>query len=146
MDVLGTPFLWSAQWPLHHDKGGCFHRREIPKMSAWAVDWGTCPQMTFWDTPLLKASYIWATSHACNYNKMSYRQGHTQSKPNSITSSVNHKRDTPCKPPFTASSAPASTVNGNTNGNHALSFCAQVHFHQWECIPLSFFLFYCFAG
>jgi hypothetical protein len=58
-NVLGTPFLWSAQWLLHHDEEGWLCRRNHPGTSTSTESWGTCLQMTS-ETPLpiLKASYI----------------------------------------------------------------------------------------
>jgi hypothetical protein len=52
----------------------CLPRRKNSKTSAYTESWGTCLQITFWDTPThtLKASYIWTGSHACNYNRMHY--------------------------------------------------------------------------
>jgi hypothetical protein len=46
-----NPFWCSAQWPVHPDTEGCSCRGKSPGINACTEGWGTCPQMTFGDTP-----------------------------------------------------------------------------------------------
>jgi hypothetical protein len=102
----------------------------------WCWGLGTCPQMTFWDHPLFKASYLWtALMPAIITECIMGRIWQSKIKFCSILLSikaVNRKNHPP-------SSAPALSLNCDLTENGGLSFFSQVCSFCRGVFPLSVF-------
>jgi hypothetical protein len=112
---------------------GCSCRRESPGASACTEGWGTCLQMTFWDTSQFKDSYIWITFHACNYNN-ALRVWTFEVKYKLLNILLSIIRGTPAQPPFsnplpTNPRFSLSALNGNSETIRALSFFPHICSH-----------------